>query len=175
MYCIGGYIKRREQVLFRKSNRKFYILAYFLCAVAPLVLGIVGSKLNIDSQLFHAELRHHPFDIATGISIFLFFGTINIKSKVVNQLAAGAFAVYLITENSHISYHVYDLFGRYAAELAPMSRILAVLAMALILFFVGIGLDYFRRMIVEPIDKRVMPVLEKASICINRIIYNEKY
>lgn len=140
MYLIGGYIRRhvdlrRDAVRLRTWSAAVYVWM----AMAVTFMGLFcrsGFTFAYNS----------PLVIVESVALFIVFGTLRFRSKVVNRLAAGAFAVYLIHKHPIIWIeYLRPLMNRlwHTTTLAEYT-LLCLLATAAI-YLLCAGIDYLRR------------------------------
>ena len=103
MYLIGAYIRLEDIHL----PKRYCLPAIGILAV---VLGFLGSLNNGG----HAWSYCNPLVIAQAVAVFLLFRHVHFKSRIVNELAKGAFTCFL--------FHSYVLpsFGAEAAANKPI-------------------------------------------------------
>lgn len=100
VYLIGRYLKLHQPPITEWSKTvhlSLYLLVSVLMACVYLFTSaILGVQLPVEI-LYH---YNSPFMLCASVSLFLFFSKINLRSKVVNYLAASSLAVYAIQECS---------------------------------------------------------------------------
>ena len=100
LYCIGGYLRRYVPC---SKKVRFVSITIFFIGTIVLWLTTIEGVLQHKTDIWYETLQYnHPLLIINAIAFFLFFTTINIKSKMVNFLAQSSLAVYLIHANNYI-------------------------------------------------------------------------
>ena len=92
------------------------------------------------------------------MSIFLVFEKINIKSKFINKISALSLGVYIFHENMYIRTRIYKLFKIDNGNIYSLRFILYIFFIALVIFIIGIIIDYLRKVIFDFISKRKVSV-----------------
>lgn len=97
MYLIGRYISLYMQPTAGCAvrRRRMALAVYLLCTAAIAITAVYIGPLK-------AFAYNSPIVIASSVAFFFMFTTMSIRSKSINRLAAGAFAVYLIHKNPYV-------------------------------------------------------------------------
>lgn len=96
MYMIGGYMRR--YVDFHRDAvrlRTWAAAVYVWMAMAVTFMGLFCRSAFTFAY-------NSPLVMAESVGLFIVFGTLHLRSMLVNRLAAGAFAVYLIHKHPMI-------------------------------------------------------------------------
>lgn len=108
LYVIGGYIGRfchKERIVsFRWGALTFYIL----CAIIWGMCNIL--KLYINVPFGNNYGYNNPVVLLAAVFLFMFFLSFSFQNRIVNWLASGAFAAYLITDTPYVGYHMYEQY-----------------------------------------------------------------
>ena len=106
MYLIGRYIRNNIDISIRRKRvRCLAAAAYLACTALIVVMALFTDSL-------FAYAYNSPLVLCSSVSLFMFFASLEFRSRIVNRLAATAFAVYLVHKNPYI-------FG---GILKPLSR-----------------------------------------------------
>lgn len=101
LYLLGRYLRFHHTP---KFNKYWYLFGYFICAICCAVFHILYSKIlcfSFDSLLSYNTI----FTFCGSLCFFLFFSQLHIRSKVINKLAVGCLAAYVL--------HLHPLFYNY--------------------------------------------------------------
>ena len=122
-------------------NKKCDLMVFIGSITINTFLNMTGLYLGIDiSNTIYAYTN--PFTIIAALYLLLFFSKINIKnSRIVNMLAAGSFAVYLI--HSHVD--IRPLFNRAVlfiyASFNNVTCILVLFVFLVLVYIVSVAID----------------------------------
>lgn len=127
LYFIGAYIRKYDlnNKYFKKFNikkkRNIYISIFICCWITNVFMHYLLIYLNgIDNTLLtyitsyismYSFLYNNPLIIIQAISMFLFFGTLSIKSKLINKISSLTLGVYLIHEMGSVYSWLYKWIG----------------------------------------------------------------
>lgn len=127
----GNKISRRQQL--------FAIFVYLLASIATFI-----SAFYLDTIRCFAY--NSPFIIISSIAFFIIFLGLKFKSKIINWLAAGAFAVYLIHKNPLIWGGIMRPYVIKSWENTPLLQFsLKMLCFACIIYLSCAIVDWARR------------------------------
>jgi surface polysaccharide O-acyltransferase-like enzyme len=161
LYLVGRFIALYTQNVSTTKKKMMYLGIYFFCSLVIAGTVIILSSLGIDKDMIwlFAYTYGSPLVMFSAVAFFLFFRTLNFKSKVVNWCSTSALAVYLIHENEHINHWIYAYIGKIGSQIGNSG----LLAICLVLLALGvlvtcILIDKLRMLITNPIEK-----------CFNRI------
>ena len=178
-YCMTG--SKFSELMGIGSNRFFMIVyCYFLgrfvceyekkilvikrhCLLLFLVTFLIQCTLVSIQRHFYPSinekfwcwlsLNSSPFTMFQAICIFLFFmKRKHFYNKFINILGAGSFAVYLITENTHLRKVIYTLVDGHSHKDSPF-LIFYLLTAALLLFFVCQLIEFIRLYLFHKISR----------------------
>ena len=124
-------------------------ISYLICAYVLLNLGLVFAYCHtLDStygqQLWQLSYPYcSPILIINAVLLFLIFGKMRFKSRLINTLASSVFAVYVI---HHQHYILYSILGPAVLKVhnmisQPILFLLCLCAGGLVVMFVCIGID----------------------------------
>lgn len=122
-------------------NKKCDLMVFIGSITINTFLNMTGLYLGIDiSNTIYAYTN--PFTIIAALYLLLFFSKINIKnSRIVNMLAAGSFAVYLI----HSQVDIRPLFNRAVlfiyASFNNVTCILVLFVFLVLVYIVSVAID----------------------------------
>ena len=111
IYLIGGYIGRFVGKDFYASHRWGSLCVYILCAIVWGACNIL--RLYVDIPFGNNHGYNNPVVILGALALLVFMLSFNFHNKIVNWIAAGAFATYLITDTSYVGYYLYTSYSRF--------------------------------------------------------------
>lgn len=147
MYLIGRYINTHN-ILDRNPRRlrRISLSLYVACSILIAIMALfVGSAFTF--------AYNSPLVIASSISLFLFFASLDFKSKTINRFAASAFAVYLVHKNPLIFGGVLKPFSNHVWENTGL--------LAYTLFFIAFALGIY--LVIFLIDTARQTIFSKIS------------
>lgn len=166
LYFVGGYLKKYPFKT-KKSKSKIrliYISTFFVCVLLNIILsdllvkyyGINSITKAIGDIFINNKINYsNPIIIIQTISYFCFFGTLDIKSKLINKISETSFAVYLIHDNQLLKAYIYKFF-KLGEKVTQFSYLFYLLGVVFAVFVAGC-------------------IIEKIRIIVFRKIYNMKF
>lgn len=157
IYCVGDFMRHH---LPRTLSAGKLLLAYLLfnLGLLPLV------ELTNHSHLIKDILFHKLFFAYNGLGLlvnaglfFLLFSYLNIKSRLINWVAASVLPVYLLHENEYLSPYLYQLVA--ALQRTEPSRVafaLYLLLFAAAIFLAAVAIDKILRPVINLLEKLVV-------------------
>ncbi len=172
LYFIGAYLKKysiSENFHFKnysKNKLQIIFLLGFICfsllhfVVYWLGLGALSfnnSLLTKIGSIFKTSFQTYsaPFVICMSICYFLWFSTLNIKSKTINFIASLVFGVYLVHDNRIIRAHLYYWLDINNDKLITSYSIIPKILFAVVIIFVGcIIIEFVRQKVFNFVKNR---------------------
>lgn len=131
LYCIGRFV-RLHPILIFSLNKYFDLGAYVFLSILNTIIAIVVLYYSTQSIL-PIYNYNNPIIILSSVSFFLFFLKLNFQNRVVNWIAASAFAVFLL--------HVHPLLFPYYCNFVNFFYLhYPIFTFILIVFFYMIGI-----------------------------------
>lgn len=129
LYFIGRYINLYYEDNWKPSK---YLVVYIVCSILIFLFNHLFTK--IFGFYFNSFLSYDTlFVLISSIMLFLFFKNISISSKVINTLAEGCFAVYIIHMNPTLSKYIFiDILN--VKKYHGLNYILAICIMPIVMF-----------------------------------------
>lgn len=152
-----NYSKNKLQMIFLISFICFGLLHFTVYQLGIGALSFDNSLLIKIGNIFQNSFQTYsaPFVICMSICYFLWFSTLNIKSKMINFIASLVFGVYLIHDNRVIRMHLYYWLDINNDTLITSSFIiLKILIGIIIIFFSCIIIEFIRQKIFNFIKNR---------------------
>lgn len=154
LYLLGRYVyKYRPRFTMLKA--RYDLIIYLTCAVVITILSVVLIIIgkNCDALLF---TYINPLVIIESLALLLFFSKLNFQSKIVNWIAASAFAVYLFHANPNIlNGYFKSTISLIYADTSGLITILYIGIFLTIIFFASVLLDQLRKYFYEFLLKEI--------------------
>lgn len=147
LYMIGRFLKQ-NRLLWQLQKYKS-LFAYLLCTVVTFVLAFLFAYYtDKPTSVFTVAWRYNsPFVIMGSVALFMFFASLDVKSRIVNSVALSTFAVYLFHENTCMRGFLYDFVRETADGMSLCPLLLYILCLAAGVFVVCTLLDRVRMFI----------------------------
>ena len=111
-YFVGRFLNAYEDNLCLLKNQKIVLLLLFFSFVAEYGLIVFLQILFGKNYWVHLSLNSSPLTILQAILVFSLFRNFHpYSNKIINQMGAASFAIYLITENSYVRRPLYTLIN----------------------------------------------------------------
>lgn len=145
MYLIGGYIRRHVDLRRDAVRLRTWAAAvYVWMAMAVTFMGLFCRSTFTFAY-------NSPLVIVESVALFMVFGTLRFQSRVVNRLAAGAFAVYLIHKHPIIWIeYLRPLMNRLWHTTTLAEYTLLCLLITAGIYLACAGIDHLRRKMNKP-------------------------
>ena len=146
LYCIGYYLSNHFD--FNNFLSKVYLLPIWV------IISIINVIIVIMFDSHVAWTYNNPFVVFASISFFLFFISLNFKSRLINIIAQSTLGIYLLHENSYLSTFLYkeSFVEKYSNDV-----ILFVASVFGIFIVCGIVDFIIRTLVVRPLMKITPP------------------
>ena len=170
LYLIGGYLRKypiQQSYLFKRCSKQLFqiicVMLFFFCLIANFSFYLTSSHLSSVNSVFGeifsnfrdmALCYSNPFILLQSIAFFAFFGTLDIKSSVINKLSSLTLGIYLIHENNFIRSHVYQWLRIDQGAVTSYQFLLYVLLMSVVLFFACALIEWLRQVLFRFIANR---------------------
>lgn len=174
LYLVGGYLKKyplEKSYLFKKCSKQLFQIILvsiivacvgvnFLFYVTVFLLKDVNSVFNyIFSTMSGSILWYsNPFVIIQSVAYFLFFNTLNIKSRLINLVSSLTFGVYLIHENWYIRPLLYTNLGINRGPIYSTKFVIYMLLMVCVIFVVCAFIEFCRQQLFKFIRERKISI-----------------
>lgn len=169
LYLIGAYLRKyplKEMYIFKPMSKRLYQIFMIMVFISTCILNFVLTNYidkisNVNSIL--GELNNYigrastaysnPFVIIQTIAYFEFFGTLNIKSKVINKIASLTLGVYMIHDNSFIRANVYNWLKINNGPVYSYKFIIYIFIIAVVIYVACSLIEYLRKLLFSFIYK----------------------
>lgn len=154
LYLLGRYVNNVQRMIPPPLNRSMYMRMYMIICFLIAVIAMVSTYLT-GFQFQRLFTYTNPLVIIASLGLLLYFSKLHFTSKVVNWLAASAFAIYLFHANSNIFLpyfvsNVKDIYNDYNG----LNCLVLLMLYLLYVSFVSILIDKIRIFIWNLIVKR---------------------
>lgn len=155
IYLIGGYIRK-----YYKNGSQARTLIYLIMSLA--ITFIVGFLIVRYYGIYYDRLWcisaviNDPFGIMIGVSLFLTFKNMKIKTNlVINYISKSMFGVYLIHDNSYIREFLWGkLINTMPLASNSVKYLLYGFTISICVFVVCICIDVIKRLTIDPLILR---------------------
>lgn len=158
IYFIGAYIKKYEVNI--KSNVLQVMLMFLLIFALVIVVLFMAMSYKIDilnKYLMFPFYLNSPLTVFLGITIFLMFKNLKIKSEVINAISRNTFGIYLIHENLFVR----DTIWNYFWNLSKYTGIKLIIGSIVKIFIIIVGCVIISYLIDNVLIKNVNVIIEK--------------
>lgn len=185
LYLLGSYLKKypiRENLHFQNTSRKkrqlLFFSFYVLLAFSNFLLLHFGETLNqygneltsffgymISSSYL---LYSNPLSVLGTVFYFLFFETLDIKSRWINWVASGTFGIYLIHDNYYVRHLLYKFLKiDQGIPVHGIGYFLLILRALILIFGCCLLIEKVRQVVTKQIKK--MRCYQKAQTKVKSI------
>ena len=139
MYLIGRYLGEYVQLRGNRQLRYAAISVYIVASLLTAVMGVYADSLTTFAY-------NQPLVIASSVALFVAFATMQFRSKVVNWLASGAFAAYLLHKTPYIWVGYVRPVTRQMWEDSTLLEFTALyIAATVAIYLAAVAIDQLRR------------------------------
>ena len=112
-FLLGDYLNFNKDVILCHKYKLIGILSFLLAIFITAILQILAGHVSIFSFLTgHVIKGSSPLTIITACSLLLMFSQLSFHSKLINNLASGTLAIYLVHDNNAFRHHIwFDIFS----------------------------------------------------------------
>ena len=172
LYFLGAYLKKYDisksfllKRLTDKSRQLLYIVGFISLAFLSLLFLSFSLQLKsntsneIINYLSNVFLSFHnsfgsPIVIIQTIFYFLFFTTLNFKSRVINTISKCTLGIYLIHENIYVRDNLYGFLDYLNVKNITIKFIILIFLTAIAIFLVSMVIEILRQGLFKFIYKR---------------------
>lgn len=193
LYLIGAYFRKyplKEMYIFKPLSKRLYqiimIITFIIACSLNFILTNYMEKIgNVNSIL--GELSNYigkasiaysnPLVIIQTIAYFEFFGTLNIKNKLINKVASLTLGVYMIHDNNFIRANIYKWLKIDNGPIYSYKFIIYIFLIAILIYIACSIIEYIRqllfkfvykRRISEKLRKKYYQLINEIYICNNK-------
>lgn len=176
LYFIGAYLSKyplSKNIHFKyySPNKRqcIYLFFFLFFGILNFLMFIFADSLmNYSNPLLQEMGRiwglfqiafSNPLIIFQSIFFFLYFGTLKIKSKIINSISSLVLGVYLIHENPHVYDFLYHFIGIDNVEkMTSPLLLLQIIALAIIMFILCLVIEWIRKKIFLFVETRTWSI-----------------
>ena len=182
LYFIGGYLRKypiSQNTIFKRYSKQFHqlifvgvfvgcvLLNYVIYNCATFLMGTNTIVDEIAGDLICMTIQNsNPIVLVQTVSFFLFFQTLDIHSKMINNLAKLTLGIYLIHDNTFLRHLIYVWLRIDNGPVSNYSFILYIFVIAFMIYVVCSIIEWSRQKIFKFIYNR------KISVKIRKKYYN---
>lgn len=171
LYIVGAYLKKypiKENIHFKNYSKTkkrwiflilflFFGIFNFLLYEFSLQLKNMTSSntINYYANLIstNAYYYQNPILIFQSICYFLFFETLDFKSKIINKIASLIFAVYIIHENPFVLRYMYKFLGINTNTMHSSSILIRMVISTIFVMVACLAIEFIRTELMRIIKK----------------------
>lgn len=172
LYFIGAYLRKypiKDCFLFKNCSKNLYrtilvilFFSFFLINFSlHNTLKILSSSGSVFYELF-GQIKcisySNPIVILQSVVYILFFETLEIKSKFINNVSKTTLGVYMIHDNEHMRMHLYRWLNISNRNIYSYKMLLYVFVCMLLIFIVCSVIEFIRQKIFKFIYNRKISV-----------------
>lgn len=163
LYLLGHFVhtlsQKEKQLLgiaqIITLNKYYDLLIYIVCTIINTVLGIYFLYKGWVDGFSRIYAYTNPFTIVGALYLLLFFSKLKIPTnKIINVLASGSFAVYLLHSNilifPYFTFGVQSLFVKYNGGIC----LLTILIYIILVYVASVIVDFPRAIIWKQISNK---------------------
>lgn len=167
LYLIGGYLRKfpiGELAIFRKYSKQVVcLIIFFICAILNYIIYRLSQSLNnvnsliseiTNNLILMSRAYSNPIVIVQTIAFVLFFETLNIRSKIINNLATLTLGIYLVHDNPLMRGVLYQWLKIDNGPVSSYSFILYIFIVSFAIYFTASLIEWIRQLIFHWIYNR---------------------
>lgn len=164
LYMIGGYLRRypiKETYHFKRLSpngyKLFLLFMFFFMAFINYSLKQISLNINHFNPVFNEFSNRvlntsftyaSPFVIIQAIFYFLYFETLNIKSKFINFISSCTFGIYLFHDNNYVRSIIYKALMIDYGTFQNYNMLGRLFIVAIIIFIIGVIIESLRKLLI---------------------------
>lgn len=169
LYLIGAYLREnpvKESYLFKNISKNAYKLVLLSLLMFMVIFNVMLHYVCIEFSTYNSVFKDlfggidsmtsaysNPIIIFQTIFYFLYFETLDIKSKFINKVSSLTLGVYLISDNSFVRMYMYKWLGIDNGPIYSYEYLIYLFIDVAIIFVVCAGLEYIRQIIFKLVRK----------------------
>lgn len=187
LYLIGGYLRKypiERSYLFKRCSKQLkqviFITIFIICAILNYIIYISSQSLNNVNSLVNditnnlilmSRAYSNPIVIVQTIAFVLFFETLNIRSKIINNLATLTLGIYLVHDNPLMRGVLYQWLKIDNGPVSSYSFIIYIFIVSFAIYFTASLIEWIRQLIFHWIYNRKIPtkIRQKYYFWLNKV------
>lgn len=161
LYILGAYLRKYpidKSYIFKIMSKNMYKIVlftiFFVCLISNYVLYSYADSISwinsgfktISNYIRWTSLNYScPFVIIQSIAYFLYFGTLDFKSKFINKIASLTFGIYLIHDNNFMRRNIYIWLKIDNGPIYSYNFIIYMLIIAIVIFVACMLIEFIRQ------------------------------
>lgn len=161
LYLIGGYLRKypiERSYLFKRCSKQLkqviFITIFIICAILNYIIYRSSQSLNNVNSLVNdltnnlilmSRAYSNPIVIVQTIAFVLFFETLNIRSKIINNLATLTLGIYLVHDNPLMRGVLYQWLRIDNGPVSNYSFILYIFIVSFAIYFTASLIEWIRQ------------------------------
>lgn len=161
MYIIGAYIHKHVSIT--KEKRYTYLCIYIVCALIWGILSCIGHSYAIEGW-WNPVCYNNPIVILAAVAFFLFFQTFSFENKMINWLAPGTLAAYLIQDQYYFGHAIYESTQKITDTLSPYAGYAIAVLISIAFLLAAMLIDKGRAWLTRPLIDWVNKIDKKIPL-----------
>lgn len=168
LYILGAYLKKfpvEKSYIFKIMSKNMYkivlITIFFICLISNYILysyadsiSWINSGFKLISNYIKWTCGNYscPFVVIQSVVYFLYFGTLQFNSKLINKIASLTFGIYLIHDNNFVREKIYIWLKINNGPIYSYSFVIYMIIVSIIIFVVCMLIEFIRQIISKKIQ-----------------------
>ena len=187
LYLIGAYLRKyplKKCYIFKPLSNRLYQLIMIFIFISCLIINYLLNSysftiLDINEILDKVSQNivnsckwySNPLLIIQSVAFFEFFGTLRIKSKIINKIASLSFGIYLIHDNTYVRNFIYKFLSIQGKLVISYKFIFFILFITFYIYMSCAIIEFIRQVIFKFIyDRKISKwIRSKYYLYINSI------
>lgn len=145
LYLLAQYVRRFQLQRLARLRSGFFLLIFLGVALLHVLIGSI-ALFGFGSKLFQQIMLYSsPLVVLQSLALLQYFLRQTLSSAIVNRIAAGSFAVYLIHEHPGARPFYASICQKAFMDAPPALGAVALLLWLCVVYLVCVGVDELRR------------------------------
>ena len=145
LYLLAQYVRRFQLPRLARLRSSFFLLVFVGIALLHVLIGSI-ALFGFGSKLFQQIMLYSsPLVVLQALALLLYFTRQTLSSTLVNRIAAGSFAVYLIHQHPGARPFYASICQKAFMDAPPALGAVALLLWLCVVYLVCVGVDELRR------------------------------
>ena len=145
LYLLAQYVRRFQLQRLARLRSGFFLLIFFGVALLHVLIGSI-ALFGFGSKVFQQIILYSsPLVVLQALALLLYFTRQTLSSTLVNRIAAGSFAVYLIHQHPGARPFYASICQKAFMGASPALGAAALLLWLCVVYLVCVGVDELRR------------------------------
>lgn len=192
LYILGAYLRKYpidKSYIFKIMSKNMYkivlITIFFVCFISNYVLysyadsiSWINSGFKLISNYIKWACGNYscPFVVIQSVVYFLYFGTLQFNSKLINKIASFTFGIYLIHDNNFVREKIYIWLKINNGPIYSYSFVIYMIIVSIIIFVVCMLIEFIRQIISKKIQnlRLIIKLKDKYYNFTKNIFFNRE-